>query len=106
MLYSIDRSTYQDETDIFYKNPQQFIDTYFVQSNTSLNEAPTHYLLDVPGQQYKIRPYEWTSHVVLFSSLEEDIRTILSNKHYKEVRAVFIILRTYTNNFCSVCKVL
>ncbi|ORY52951.1 hypothetical protein BCR33DRAFT_711359, partial [Rhizoclosmatium globosum] len=77
---SIDKKSYQDESDVFYADPVAFVDTYFSKDKTfaaSGKRTRTDRLLSVPGQDsYQIQEYVWPSRVVLFQALLKDVCTL------------------------------
>ncbi|KAI0280018.1 glycosyltransferase family 22 protein [Russula aff. rugulosa BPL654] len=76
-LHGEDHSTYQDETDIFFKDPAAFL---FVQFPEYVDPAFPR-LVDPPHR------YMWPSHLVLFGALlrEPGFEDVLHSKGYTEV---------------------
>ena len=72
-----DLSTYQDETDIFFQDPENFLSSRF----------PEH--VDTTFSRSARAPYEyaWPSHLVLFGALlrEPGVEDALRAKGYAEV---------------------
>jgi GPI mannosyltransferase 3 len=77
LLIFIDPSTYQDETDIFFKDPAAFLFAQFPK-----RVDPTFPPLVDPPHRYM-----WPRHLVLFGALlrEPGVKDILRSKGYTEV---------------------
>ncbi|KAJ3400995.1 glycosylphosphatidylinositol anchor biosynthesis [Chytridiales sp. JEL 0842] len=84
-----DKAAYLDETDIFYKDPLDFIKNYFEDTPSLANNgtisAYEGVLKEVPRQGYKIRSYTWTSHVIIFASLEKKLSRVLAERKYTKL---------------------
>ncbi|KAI8621107.1 Alg9-like mannosyltransferase family-domain-containing protein [Chytriomyces sp. MP71] len=74
---AINKTTYQDESDVFYADPLSFIDTYFLPIASTPQpgiRTRTDKLLPVPGQDsYLIQQFLWPSRVVVFAALLERV---------------------------------
>ncbi|KAI9330015.1 Alg9-like mannosyltransferase family-domain-containing protein [Zopfochytrium polystomum] len=83
---------YLDESDIFYKDPRKFFESYF--SNQLGNRTlpwpdPPNSTLYVDGQEYAIEKYFWPSHVVLFEALLNDVAPLFEGSGYAQCLSLF-----------------
>jgi hypothetical protein len=81
--------SYQDESDIFYKDPHLFISTYFSgpigNLSSQSDDAYKEEMIPVPTQNYLIKSFKWPSHVVFFEPLLNVLKGVFNGSDYKQV---------------------
>ena len=79
------KKNYVPEDDLFYNDPEAFIDDYFVNQTGAIK---------VMNQEYTIQPFQWSSHVVWFDN--HYLRPVLIPKlealGYRQVKIVNPVL--------------
>ena len=65
-------TNYQDETNVFFESPKEFIQLYF--NNQTMS---------------RFKPYQWTSHIVMFDSLAPQISSELDQQGYSQTASFF-----------------